>query len=343
MAGISSYDGADPSGIRYQNLDNNAVEIKIEEDQSYDSEIGHTSEVVDFLAVEGSGILEAFPAPSEMIIGEVGTISNLNPLNQTITLNNTYTNPVVFALPVSYNDAEPAIARINDIQSDSFSVYLSEPEHLDDRHADETITYLVIEAGTWELENGTRIKVGSLDTDKMTTSSWENLNFESDFSQTPAVLSTVQTDNGTQFVRTRQKGKSVDGFELSLESEEANKSSGHATETVGWLAMETGSGSWSGFDYTVGSTAEEIDDSWDTVSFGQTFATTPNLLASLSSYVGADPAGLRYRNLGSSQVQFKVEEDMSFDSEIGHIDESVDFLAIAGSGNLSAVSADRFI
>ena len=307
------------------------------------SEIGHTSEVVDFLAVEGSGIIQAVPAPKPMVIGEVGTISNLNPLNQTITLNNTYSNPVVFALPVSYNDSEPAIARINDIQSDSFSVYLKEPEHLDDQHADETMTYLVIEAGTWELDDGTRIEVGSLDTDKMTTSGWEDLNFESDFAQTPAVVSQVQTDNGTQFVRTRQKGKSVDEFELSLESEEALKSSGHATETVGWLAMETGSGSWSGFDYTTGSTAEVIDHTWDTVSFGQTFSATPNILASLSSYVGADPAGLRYRNLGSSQVQFKVEEDMSFDSEIGHIDESVDFIALAGSGNLSAISADNFI
>ena len=107
--------------------------------------------------------------------------------------------------------------------------------------------------------------------------------------------------------------------------------------------METSSGSWSGFDYTTGSTAEEIDDSWDTVSFGQTFATTPNILASMSSYVGADPAGLRSRNLGSSQVQFKVEEDQSFDSEMGHIDESVDFIALAGSGNLSAKSVNSFI
>ena len=204
MAGLSSYDGSDPSGIRYRNSGSNGVEIKVEEDQSFDSETDHTTEVVDFLAVEGTGILSAIPTPSETIIGEVGTISNLNPLNQTITLNNTYTNPVVFALPVSYNDEEPAIARINNIDSDSFSVYLSEPEYLDDQHADETITYLVIEAGTWELENGTRIEVGSLDTNKMTTSGWEDLNFESDFAQTPAVLSQVQTDNGTQFVRTRQ-------------------------------------------------------------------------------------------------------------------------------------------
>ena len=343
MAGISSYDGADPSGLRYLNLDSNGVEIKVEEDQSQDVETDHTTEVVDFLAVEGTGILSAVPTLPQTIIGEVGTINNFNHLNQTITLNNTYTNPVVFALPVSYNGGAPAIARITDIASDNFSIKLDEPEYEDGKHIDETVSYLVIEAGSWQLEDGTKIEVGTLDTDKTTTSGWSDIDFESDFSETPAVISTVQTDNDPEFVRTRQRGKSIDGFELSMEEEEARLSSGHDTETVGWLAMETGEGSWSGFDYTMGSTAEVIDHSWDTVSFGQSFETTPNLLASISSYKGGDSSGLRYRNLGSSQVQMKVEEDMSQDSEIAHVNESVDFLALAGSGNLSAISVDNFI
>ena len=285
-------------------------------------------------------------------IGEFGRIDNFNHNSQTIQLDNSYINPVVFALPLSDNDGDPAIARITDIGSDSFSVYLQEAEYLDDMHADETLTYFVIEAGTWELEDGTMLEVGTVDTNKMAISGWEDLNFDLDFTQTPAIISQVQTNNGTQFVRTRQKAASVDGFELSLEEEEALNTSGHATETVGWLAMEQGSGTWSGFDYTVGSTANVIDHTWDTISFERTFATTPNILASISSYIGPDPVGLRYRNLGVSQVQMKLEEDLSFDNEIGHIDESVDFLAIApsalaegiaGSGSLSAFPVDSSI
>ena len=40
-----------------------------------------------------------------------------------------------------------------------------------------------------------------------------------------------------------------------------------------------------------------------------------------------------------------VEEDRSLDSEIGHLNESVDFLAIAGSGDLTAsvYNTDSFI
>ena len=277
------------------------------------------------------------PVDTTQHIGEVGTVLDLNHNSQTIELNNTYTNPVVFAMPLSYNGGDPAIARITDIQSDSFSVYVQEPEYKDGSHAKESFSYMVLEAGTWELADGTTLEVGTIGTNKVSTSGWEKIDFASDFDSSPAILSQVQTNNGDQFVRTRQKGSSVDGFRLTMEEEEALKYSGHNSETVGWLAIESGGGSWSGLDYQAGSMGAKIDHNFDTISFGQTFDETPNLLASISSFNGGDSAGLRYKNLGTSSVQLKVEEDQSLDSEINHVDESVDFLAIAGSGNLSGM------
>lgn len=268
-------------------------------------------------------------------IGEVGTL-NLNHINQTIQLDNTYINPVVFAMPLSYNGGDPAIARITDIQSDSFSVYVQEAEYRDGKHVQENFSYLVSEAGTWELADGTILEVGTLDTNGVTTSEWESIDFSSDFLDTPAILSQVQTNNDSQFVRTRQKASSIDGFELSMEEEEALKYSARATETVGWLAIESSSGTWDGLDYQAGHTEANIDHTFDTIDFDRTFDEAPNLLAGLSSYNGSDSAGLRYRSLGTSQVQLKVEEDRSLDWEINHTGEMVDFLAIAGSGDLSA-------
>ena len=270
-------------------------------------------------------------------IGEIGSVSSLNHNSQTIELNNTYVNPVVFAMPLSYNGGDPAIARITDIQNDSFSVYTQEPEYRDGRHIIESFSYIVLEAGTWELADGTTLEVGTLNTNQTTSSRWETVDFSDNFQQIPVVLSQVQTNNDSQFVRTRQKNKSVDGFQLTMEEEEALRSSGHATETVGWLAIESGSGNWDGLDYQASTTGSKIDHTFDTISFGETFDETPDFLASLSSFRGADSAGLRYRNLGTSQVQMKVEEDQSLDNEIAHVLESVDFLAIAGSGDLSAI------
>ena len=276
-------------------------------------------------------------------IGEVGKIDGLNHFNQTIQFDRTYTNPVVFALPVSYNGGDPAIARITDLQSDRFSVYLQEPDYKDKKHTKESLSYLVLEAGSWQLDDGTILEVGTTDTNSTTVSSWSEIDFESNFSATPAIFSQVQTNNGKSFVRTRQKSASSDGFELAMEEEEALKLSGHATETVGWLAIESGSGSWDGLEYQAGSTGNNIDHTWDTVNFGQSFERSPNLFASLASFNGSDAAGLRYRSLGVSGVQLKVEEDRSLDREIGHTSEIANFLAIAGSGSLSATAYDPML
>lgn len=181
------------------------------------------------------------------------------------------------------------------------------------------------------------LEVGTLNTDSITTSEWESIDFETDFQETPAILSQVQTYNDSEFVRTRQTASSVDGFQLAMEEEEALKYSGHGTETVGWFAMESGSGSWDGLDYQVGHTGENINHTWDTIDFSENFEEAPTLFASLASYNGSDSAGLRYRNLDDSQVEIKVEEDRSLDREMRHGLEMVDFLAIAGSGDLSAM------
>ncbi|MEM6610713.1 MAG: carboxypeptidase regulatory-like domain-containing protein [Cyanobacteria bacterium P01_C01_bin.72] len=273
-------------------------------------------------------------------IGEIGHIAALNHGIQTIQLDHSYENPVVFALPLSYNGGDPAIARITDIQNDSFSVYVQEAEYKDGAHTDESVSYMVLEAGNWELEDGTLLEVGSLATKANVASSWKNIDFDSNFDSTPVILSQVQTQNGEQFVRTRQNAASVDGFALAMEEEEKYKRSGHAGETIGWLAMESGSGSWNGLDYQAGHTGRVVDHSWETVSFEQSFNQAPNLFASISSYKGGDPVGLRHLNLGASNVQLRVEEDQSFDHEILHTNESVDFLAIAGSGSLVATPHD---
>lgn len=301
--------------------------------------IGNTSQItIDSQNIKLDLDTNSLPANDTQNIGEVGKISNLDHNNQTIQLNNSYINPVIFALPLSYNGKDPAIARITDIQDDSFSVYLQEPEYKDGSHATESLSYIVLEAGTWELEDGTMLEVGTVDTQSMTTSQWESIDFDTDFQEKPAILSQVQTQNGAQFVRTRQKSSDNDGFEIAMEEEEALKYSGHSQETLGWLAMESGSGNWDGLEYEVAHTGKRINHTWDTINFSENIDETPSLFASLASFNGGDPAGLRYQNSSTSQVQIKLEEDQSLDSETSHTAESVDFLAIAGSGDLTAMA-----
>ena len=284
--------------------------------------------------IDGTIIPTADPG-NQQDIGEVGLISSLNHSEQTILLDRTYINPVVFAQPLSYNGSDPAIARIDNIQSDRFSVHVQEPNNKDGSHTAESFSYLVLEAGTWQLKDGTLLEVGSVNTNATTTSQWETINLDAGFADTPVILSQVQTKNEDEFVRTRQNNATASSFQLALEEEEALLASGHATETVGWMAISAGSGNWSDLSYQAGYTGNQVTDRWHTLNLDG-FGAAPQLLASVSSYDGADSVGLRYQNLTSSEVKLKLEEDTSQDSETSHTTENVGFLALGGSGILSA-------
>ncbi|GEM_PF-1187570 len=467
LASIASYNGSDPSGLRYNHLSSNSVEIKIEEETSADAETSHTAEVVNFIAFATGGLLTAvediddtaaptatlnaptfntftssdssyeftvtyednvgvdvssiddndlrivapdgsettatlvgvdnssngtprtatyeLAAPggtwdlqesgtyqvvpvraevsdtsgnffvdadlgsfevnvreidvSNQIVGEVGTFTGLTESSQIISLDNIYQNPVVFAQPLSYNESEPATVRIEQVNGDSFTVKIQEPSNEDGIHTEETFSYLVLEAGSWELSDGTLLEVGSLQSDNLVQSDgWETVSLSQEFSDAPAVFSQVQTFNGPDFVRTRQQNTTASSFQLAMEEEEALATSGHTTETIGWLAMEEGTGNWDGRSLVVGKTGDRVTEDWFTIDFGSTFSNAPQFLASLASFDGADSSGLRYNNLTNSSVDIKIEEDTSRDSETGHTNEEVTYLAIGGTGSLTAIT-----
>ena len=287
--------------------------------------------------------MNADPEPEVGTIGEFGKVNNLNHNSQTIQLGHNFENPVVFALPLSRKSGDPSIVRITDIQSDSFTAYVQEAEYRDGIHPLESFSYMVLEAGTWELENGALLEVGTVDTSKTTKKGWENINFAADFGNKPVILSQVQTNLDDEFVRTRQKLASVDGFSLSLEEEEALRHSGHGQETVGWLAMDAGVGDLGGLQYQAGHTGRRVSHRQAKINFSQEFTTVPSLFASVASFYGGDASGLRYLDLNSTQARIMVEEDRSRDNEIGHTKENVDFLAIAGSGDLTAIAYEADI
>lgn len=272
------------------------------------------------------------------VIGEVGLVNNFNHNAQIIELAHSYQNPVIFAQPLSYAGSDPAIVRIENIQSDRFSAYLQEPNYKDGSHTNESFSYLVLEAGSWQLENGALLEVGTFNTNLITSNgNWAGIDFSHDFATDPILFSQVQTNNDTDFVRTRHRAATADGFQLALEEEEALNQTGHGSETVGWFAMTPGQGTWNGFSYLAGNTPDSVTDRFYTINFGSRFSTAPNLLASIATFDNSDPSGLRYRNLTSNQVQLKIEEDQSADSETRHTTEVVGFLALGGNGLLTGL------
>jgi hypothetical protein len=336
LTSLSTYDSPDNASVRYSDLTSSSVNLKIDEDESFDAEVAHTTEAVSYLAIEGEGTLTA--QVPQLNIGEVGKITDLTHALQTISVIGNYTNPVVFAQSASTSDSEPAVVRVTNVQSDQFSMYVAEPSNQGASHGSETVTYVVVEAGTYRLSDGTRIEAGTVDTTKTVgksvSNAWESVNFESSFAETPVVLSQIQTTHGAPLMQTRYLTTSASSVLLALEPEEQTTSQS-VQETIGYLAIEPGTGTWSGFSYEAAVTSNDVTDVWFQLSYDTAFEIVPSLLTSLSTYTGNDNARVRYTNTTPTGVQLKVEEDTTFDLETEHPKEAVAYLAIGGEGRLS--------
>jgi len=52
VADLQTYDGTDTAGLRYRNLDGSGVEVRVEEEQSRDTETYHTTETVGYVVAD---------------------------------------------------------------------------------------------------------------------------------------------------------------------------------------------------------------------------------------------------------------------------------------------------
>ena len=120
-----------------------------------------------------------------------------------------------------------------------------------------------------------------------------------------------------------------------MQEEEKSNGEKHATETIGWLAIDTAQESSSATDAITGlqaaTTGKDYTDSPKAVSYSSTFSSAPSLLAKLSCFDGIDPANLRISNLSTTGFTARVHEEQSADSETNHIPESLSYLALDGS------------
>ncbi|MBN1622241.1 MAG: hypothetical protein JW871_06585 [Endomicrobiales bacterium] len=232
IAGIETYNGGDPAGVRIKDLDADGMQMKIEEEQSKDTETNHTTETVSYIKFQYGNIKDS----DNEVIGEAGTVSRSQASAgswYTIEMSRNYSNPVVFMQVASCNDASPCHIRLKSITSSSFKYQIEEWDYLDGAHSSETMTYVVLEAGNHELLNGMNLEVGKINANH----NWASVSYNQSFSVSPVTISQCQTYNGGQAVVTRQRNISSYGFQIKLQEEEGNDGS-HATESIGYIAIE---------------------------------------------------------------------------------------------------------
>ena len=242
----------------------------------------------------------------------------------TVEFSHNYTDPIVVMGPPSYEDTDPTTVRVKDIDSNGFKFQLDEWNYLDGSHNTETISYFVMEAGvhligdvTWEAG-----KVENVNHD------YTLKEFDCSFGGDQTLLTQVVTYNGSAAVCTRIDSLEESSFKVKLQEEEAADGE-HPYETVHYIAVSPGTGQIDGKDFISSETPKSVTHEWYTINFGQSLD-SPLILANMSTEDGNNTSVLRYRNLSSSSVQVKVEEEQSKDDEVRHTrTEVVGYLVIS--------------
>ncbi len=283
-----------------------------------------------------------------------------------LTFYKSYENPVIVAQFLSYNGGHSAVIRIRDVTSTSMQVRVIEPSLRDNVHLSETVGVIVLNEGTYQFLDGTRIEAHKFETTATVgarvSNVWVNLQVSLDYPVDPIVISQPMTSNDisqqARFVKTRERYlRDYDGiFQLALEEEYDNSAQRSTPETVAWIAFQRDAldqarvgrlprftNDPSPVPYEIGvayDAVRGIGNGWYTASFTQTFNNAPILILGYGSYDGGHNSELRYRNLGTTGFQVAVEEDYthsvysSSDYEGGtrHVTEDVFWVAVESEG-----------
>ena len=327
LADMQTTDGSDTANLCWQNKDSYGIDIKITEEQSRDSEITHITEVVGYMVVAkiktdvdtgGDRLTDSKPAFT-LEIGEVQVDHNW----KRIELNNTFIDPVVVANSLSYNGGDPAVVRIQNVDSTGFYIRIQEWDYLNEIHITENVSYVVIERGSYILEDGTKIEAGKFDTDA--TGSFEWSGFSETFNRVPVVTSSVSSFNEEDAVCCRLKNINNTGFDFCMQEQELNRQI-HTTETISYIAWEPSSGTVGNLTFEINKTDDVITHNLQTIVYNENFVTTPVFLADMQTTDGNNTANLRWQNKDFDGIDIKITEEQSRDSEIIHITEVVGYM-----------------
>jgi len=325
LADMQTTNGSDNAAVRWQNRDPYGVEVKIEEEQSSDSETAHVTEAVGYMAFSSSGpgappiadfsvtetcgydsIAVTFIDESKGIVTDWSWDFDNDGIEDSSDPNPTYT----YSAPGIYT-----------VKLEVFSPYGSD---------DETkVGFITVNVPGTDL-NMEIGEISNLD------HNWQKVNFNRCFVD-PVVVAKPLSYNGSDPSVVRMRNVDGTGFEISVQ-EWDYLDGGHITEMVSYVVMERGSHFLGdGTQVEAGSFMTNLTSSFGTFSFSQSFGVVPVVVAAVASFKEADTVTTRLHNITTGGFDFHMQEQ---DANVqSHSVETIHYIAWEpGSGTVNGLS-----
>jgi len=240
-----------------------------------------------------------------------------------VPLTTSFSSPIVIAGPPSFNNSEPCVVRLRNVNSTGFDIRLAEWNYQDGMHPQESVSYLVMEKGRQTLPNGSSVEAGSY----AGTTSFKTVPFSKPFTKAPVVLTTIASANEADTISGRIKSVTTSSFAYYFREQELNKNT-HVNETVNYIAWEPGKGTIGSVQFEVANTVKSVTNAWYNTTYQTLFSQAPLLLAGMQTTADTDPTALRLQQVAATGFQVKAEEETSKSTNITHTAEIIGYLSL---------------
>lgn len=285
------------------------------------------------------------------LLGEYGSVSLTNGATTSVTLNNSYTNPVVVgSLRYSRSIASPnqPAARVFNKASGGFDVIA---DNFDGSSVgSSTFDYIVMEAGDYLMDDGSdglRVYATSTSVSAIAGNTipadpgGTDIVYPTSFGGQPSVFTMVTTLNDPQWVVSSvYDGNDVanppSATQVSLYLNDNLDSNGHGSaEDIDVIVFDTGIGTNDSTLFDIFNTGAVVDDVPYTANFTQSFSSAPGVALSQTLTMNGTQGGYSQIDtdnpITSSDITVSLDEGGN-GADRGHATEDVAVIAFGGSG-----------
>ncbi len=181
-------------------------------------------------------------------------------------------------------------------------------------------------------------EVGSVSVDQSGSSQWHTVNLTNTY-QYPVVVMGPASFAETDPLNVRVRNVTPTSFEYQLD--EWDYLDGvHGAETIGYLVLESGVHVLNDGRIIQAGSAD-LTDSFEFVSYNETFSSTPIVLSQIGSVNEAAAATTRQRNVSGSSFEIQIEEEESNDGI--HASETVYWVAVEAGVNAEGLTNEAAV
>jgi hypothetical protein len=244
-----------------------------------------------------------------------------------VAFNESFTDPIIIAKPLSYNDEAPATVAIRNVDSTGFDIRVQKWADLDSEHTPEKVSYLAIERGTYLLPDGTRLEADQQET--LEGSASIEVPFLQEYQVAPVVIASITSDNSETPLTSRLQRIGTEGFEIFFQDEDTPRIQElNSNETFAYIAWEPSSGTTGGVAFEINRTPDAVGSDFYPVEYQQQPLESPLFIADIQTVNNERTANLRWQNKDSSGIEVKVESPLpQDDNEAEFVPESVGYAA----------------